>query len=187
MDREGVASTYLHDRMRVDGEVKIFVSKNVNFRLPVDAERPVVMIGPGTGIAPFIAFIEEREVSEASGRNLLFFGCRHARHDFLYKPRLQQWAEDGVLELVTAFSRDSEEKVYVTHRIVEMGEEMWKLLHEDMAHLYVCGDGSEMAKDVHAALKSVIEEHGNRSAEEADQFLDNLAANRRYQRDVWVS
>lgn len=186
--REGVASTFLNDRVRPGDDVQMFISKNVNFRLPSDDTRPVIMIGPGTGIAPFIAFMEDREEAGARGRNILFFGCRHERHDFLYKDRLQEWEADGFLELVTAFSRDEAEKVYVTHRLLERGEEVWRLFDEEEAYLYVCGDGNRMAQDVNNALVRIVQKHGGRSSpEEAGQFLEGLSAKRRYQRDVWVS
>lgn len=185
--REGVASTYLKDRVPIGESLRIFVSRNNNFRLPVDHRRPVVMIGAGTGIAPYMAFLEERVFGNALGANVLFFGCRHAEHDFLYRDRLEAYVQKQQLKLYTAFSRDQPEKVYVTARIRENATEVWQLIHQRDAHVYVCGDGNAMARDVHATLRDVVQSQGAMDLARAERFLETLQEQRRYQRDVWVS
>lgn len=188
IDREGVASTFLQDRCRVgESEVSIFIMRNPSFRLPKDGSKPVVMIGPGTGIAPFVGFLEERMATGASGENWLFFGCRHEKQDFLYREQLLQWSEEGKITLKTAFSRDGPTKVYVQHRMKETAEDLWRLMDSDGAHLYVCGDGAHMAGDVDDALREIIKQFGGKSEEEAKNYLDGLSDVKRYQRDVWVS
>lgn len=187
VSREGVASTYLNDRVRIGDEVCVFVSRNNNFRLPVDTDLPVVMIAAGTGIAPFMAFIKERVATHATGDNVLFFGCRYAYHDFLYADRLREWAENGSLVLHAAFSRDQEEKIYVTTRLREQRVVVWEMLQKQDAHAYVCGYGGAMARDVHDALRDVVEVGGEMTSDEAEAFLELLQTQRRYQRDVWVS
>lgn len=186
--REGVASTFLNDRT-VPGEsnVGIFVSKNDNFRLPQDGTKPIIMIGPGTGIAPFIAFIDERIATNAQGKNILFFGCRHESQDFLYKTKLEKLAKIDALDLETAFSRDQPEKIYVQHRMLARAREIWKLIDQEEAHTYICGDGSHMAPDVEATLSRLIQEQGQKSAAEAIAYLDSLTDRGRLQRDVWIS
>lgn len=187
VEREGVASTFLKDRCMVDEtKVGIFISKNPNFRLPKDGAKHVIMIGPGTGIAPFIAFIEERIETKADGKNWLFFGCRHEKQDFLYADRLKELVESEHLKVDTAFSRDTLKKVYVQHRMKENAKELWDLV-EDGAHLYVCGDGGKMADDVDSALRRIIQEHGSMSEDEAKSYVEELSESKRYQRDVWVS
>lgn len=187
IEREGVASTFLKDRCKVaEAKVGLFLSKNPNFRLPQDRAKHVIMIGPGTGIAPFIAFIEERIETKAYGKNWLFFGCRHEKQDFLYADRLKELAEAERLKLDTAFSRDTPKKVYVQHRMKKHGKELWDLV-EDGAHIYVCGDGGKMADDVDSALRGIIQKHGSMSEDEAKSFIEELSVSNRYQRDVWVS
>ena len=145
----------------------------------------MIMVGPGTGIAPFRAFLEEREAVGASGRNWLFFGAQHRAQDFLYEAQIADWKSRGHLErLSLAFSRDQAEKVYVQDRMLEEGAELWAWLQEG-AHFYVCGDASRMARDVDTALQKVIQIHGSRSAEEAAEFLQELRNQKRYQRDVY--
>lgn len=186
--REGVASTFLKDRCKVDEtKVGVFVSKNTNFRLPMDNSKPIVMIGPGTGIAPFIGFVEERLHEAASGANWLFFGCRHETQDFLYGDRLKEYAANGALTLKTAFSRDGPRKVYVQHRMAECAEDLWQLIDKDGAHIYVCGDGGKMAEDVDAELRRIAGKHGNMSIREVENYVSSLTEAKRYQRDVWVS
>jgi sulfite reductase (NADPH) flavoprotein alpha-component len=187
--REGVASTYLNDRVPVGSSVDavgIFVSRNDNFRLPVDASKPVIMVGPGTGIAPFIAFIDERVATAASGRNLLFCGCRHEARDFLYRTRLEAAVAAGRLDLETAFSRDQPHKVYVQDRLRARGADVWQMIDGDGAHVYVCGDGRHMAPDVDEALRGIFGAHGAMDPPAAAAYLDALAADGRMQRDVWV-
>ncbi|CAN8067332.1 unnamed protein product [Agarophyton chilense] len=187
VDRQGVASTYLTDRCVVNKtKVPIFISRNPNFRLPKDNTKPIVMIGPGTGIAPFIAFVEERLAGNASGQNWLFFGCRHQSQDFLYKEKLRKLAEKGHLKLYTAFSRDGPQKMYVQHRMKECAQQLWELM-EQGAHLYVCGDGRHMSADVDNALGDIIVECSGFTLEQAKTYLQLLADQKRYQRDVWIS
>lgn len=186
--REGVASTFLHDRCRIDdSKVGVFVSKNDNFRLPTNHSKPIIMIGPGTGIAPFIAFLEEREANGATGSNWLFFGCRFEKQDFLYADELLDFAGRGFLKLFTAFSRDGPEKVYVQDHIRSNGAKLWDLINQQEAHIYICGDGTKMAGDVDRALRETFSLHGNMTFEDATAYLQKLAEDKRYQRDVWVS
>ncbi len=183
--RKGVASTCLADMVEKGSAVPVFVTPNKRFRLPEDDSTPIIMVGPGTGIAPFRAFVEERTAREAGGASWLIFGDQRYTYDFLYQLEWQAHLKSGALSrLDVAFSRDQPEKVYVQDRIREQGAEAWKWL-EDGAHFYVCGDASRMAPDVHAALLDVIVEHGGRSAEEAGTYLDDLKKNGRYQRDVY--
>ncbi|MFC5696629.1 sulfite reductase subunit alpha [Pseudomonas sp. GCM10022186] len=182
--RGGVCSAFLADRAG-QGEVPIFIQKSTHFRVPADPERPMIMVGPGTGIAPFRAFLQERQASGAKGRNWLFFGEQREASDFYYRDELQAWQASGHLQrLDTAFSRDQEEKVYVQQRMLEQGAELWRWL-EDGAHFYVCGDASRMARDVDAALKAVVREHGGLSAAEAETYVGAMARDKRYVRDVY--
>lgn len=188
MGREGVASTFLQDRCRInETPVPVFLSRNPRFRLPVEGSVPIVMIGPGTGIAPFVAFVEERIATDASGDNWLFFGCRFENQDFLYREQMLQWADKDIIRLHTAFSRDGPEKVYVQHRMHECGQQLWSLIENEGVHVYVCGDGSHMANDVEKALQEIIIEHGARSAQEAISYLNHLSKTNRYQKDIWVA
>lgn len=183
--REGVGSIWLADRLSLDDTAPVFIDTNKNFRLPEAGETPIIMIGPGTGIAPFRAFMQEREVLEHSGRNWLFFGDRNFRTDFLYQQEWLGWRKQGLLDrLDVAFSRDSAEKVYVQHRIREAGAELWRWI-EDGAHLYVCGDAKAMAPDVHEALLDVVVSQGHKSRETAEQYLRDMTRSKRYQRDVY--
>ncbi|MGL5841123.1 MAG: assimilatory sulfite reductase (NADPH) flavoprotein subunit [Aeromonas hydrophila] len=183
--RSGAASSYLADRLAEDGEVRVFVEHNDNFRLPSNPDTPVIMVGPGTGIAPFRAFLQEREAQGAEGNNWLFFGNPHFTQDFLYQVEWQRYVKSGLLSKISlAFSRDQAEKVYVQHRLREAGQELYQWL-EAGAHFYVCGDANQMAKDVQEALLDVIAEHGHKSREEAEEYLSELRRAKRYQRDVY--
>ncbi len=183
--RSGGASGFLADRLEEDGEVRVFIEHNDNFRLPANPETPVIMIGPGTGIAPFRAFMQEREAQGASGKNWLFFGNPHFTEDFLYQVEWQRYVKDGLLTRIDlAWSRDQKEKVYVQHKLREQGAELWRWINEG-AHIYVCGDANRMAKDVEQALVEVIAEFGEMDTETADEFLSELRVERRYQRDVY--
>lgn len=183
--RKGVCSTFLADRVGVDATVPVFVHTNKNFRPPVDPASPMIMVGPGTGIAPFRAFLEERRAMGTSGKNWLFFGDQHAASDFLYRDELEEMKADGLLtRLDTAFSRDQAAKVYVQHRMLENSRELFAWLEEG-ACFYVCGDAKRMARDVDAALHKVIETAGSRSAEQAAEYVAKLQAGKRYQRDVY--
>ncbi|MDF1826327.1 MAG: assimilatory sulfite reductase (NADPH) flavoprotein subunit [Verrucomicrobiales bacterium] len=184
-ERVGVCSCYLADEVESGDKVRVFFHSNKNFRLPENNEAPVIMVGPGTGIAPFRAFVEERSASEATGKSWLFFGDQHFSYDFLYQLEWLDYLEDGDLtELTTAFSRDQKEKIYVQHRLIEKGPEVWKWLEEG-AYFYVCGDASRMAKDVHQALIDIAVEQGGKSPEEAKAYVDALRKEKRYQRDVY--
>jgi sulfite reductase (NADPH) flavoprotein alpha-component len=182
--RTGVASTFLSDRLAPGAEVPIFVRASEGFRLPA-SDRPIIMIGPGTGIAPFRAFLQERQAIGASGRNWLFFGNPRRTTDFLYEDELTAWQRDGLLtRLDTAFSRDQEGKFYVQHRLLENAAELWAWL-EDGAHLYVCGDAEKMARDVDRGLAYIIAKEGHMEAAAAKAYLARLAAEGRYLRDVY--
>ena len=183
--RKGVCSTFLADRVESDTPVPVFVQTSHGFRLPADANKPVIMIGPGTGIAPFRAFLEERRAIGARGKNWLFFGDQQRKCDYLYQEQLEAMLADGSLtRLDTAFSRDQAEKNYVQTRMIEHGTELWGWL-EDGAHLYVCGDAKRMAKDVDAALHEVIQKTGGRTAEQVKEYVSKLKSDKRYQRDVY--
>jgi sulfite reductase (NADPH) flavoprotein alpha-component len=181
----GGASGYLAHRLREGEDVLIYVESNDNFRLPEDPTKPVVMIGPGTGIAPFRAFMQERAASQAPGNNWLFFGNPHFTEDFLYQTEWQDYLRDGVLTRIDlAFSRDQKHKVYVQHRIAEQADEIWNWIQRD-AHFYICGDESRMAHDVHQALLDVVKEKGGYSEVEAEEYLVGLRKQGRYQKDVY--
>ncbi|NKI75096.1 NADPH-dependent assimilatory sulfite reductase flavoprotein subunit [Dickeya sp. CFBP 2040] len=183
--RSGGASGYLADHLEEDGEVRVFIEHNDNFRLPANPDTPVIMIGPGTGIAPFRAFMQQREADGAGGKNWLFFGNPHFTEDFLYQVEWQRYVKDGLLtQIDLAWSRDQEHKVYVQDKIREKGAQVWRWI-QDGAHIYVCGDANRMAKDVEKALLAVAVEHGGMDAEQADEFLSELRLERRYQRDVY--
>ncbi len=183
--RLGGASAFLSHRLEDGDKVNVFIEHNNNFKLPEDDNAPVIMIGPGTGIAPFRSFIQERDNRDAEGKNWLFFGDRTFTEDFLYQVEWQKYLKSGVLnQLDVAFSRDQAEKVYVQHRILEQAEQVWQWLQEG-AYLYVCGDATRMAKDVHDALVTVVEQHGGKSREDAETFLTELRKAKRYQKDVY--
>ncbi len=182
--RKGVASTFLADRCGCGTKVGVYLQRSAHFHLPADGV-PLIMIGPGTGIAPFRAFLEERATREDPGRNWLFFGDQHEADDFLYREQIESWLADGTLDRFdAAWSRDQAEKVYVQDRMLEQGAELWRWLESDAA-VYVCGDASRMAKDVDAALHRVVAEHGRMSEADAAAFVDRLKAEHRYQRDVY--
>ena len=183
--RAGGASSFLADRVGEEGEVCVFIEHNDNFRLPANPETPVIMIGPGTGIAPFRAFMQQRAADEATGKNWLFFGNPHFTEDFLYQVEWQRYVKEGVLTRIDlAWSRDQKEKVYVQDKLRQQGAELWRWIN-DGAHIYVCGDANRMAKDVEQALLEVIAEFGAMDIEAADEFLSELRIERRYQRDVY--
>lgn len=183
--RKGVCSTFLAERVTTETAVPVFVQPNRNFRLPTDTDRPIIMVGPGTGIAPFRAFLQERRATGAGGQSWLFFGAQRAATDFLYRDELEAFRQEGTLSrLAVAFSRDQPEKVYVQHRMLEHARELWAWLAEG-AHFYVCGDAKRMARDVHDALHQVIELGGGRSREQATDYVRQMQSERRYQRDVY--
>ncbi|HFT5242355.1 TPA: NADPH-dependent assimilatory sulfite reductase flavoprotein subunit [Yersinia enterocolitica] len=183
--RTGGASGYLADRLAVDGDIRIFIEHNDNFRLPANPETPVIMIGPGTGIAPFRAFMQQREAIGATGKNWLLFGNPHFTEDFLYQVEWQRYIKDGLLTRIDlAWSRDQAHKIYVQDKLREQGAELWRWIQEG-AHIYVCGDANRMAKDVEQVLLDVVAEHGAMDTEQADEYLSELRLARRYQRDVY--
>ena len=182
--RKGVCSTFLADRSE-HVQVPIFVQKSAHFRPPKNPDIAMIMVGPGTGVAPFRAFLQERKATGASGRNWLFFGEQRAATDFYYRDELEDMQRNGILHrLDTAFSRDQSEKIYVQHRMMEQGAQLWAWLEEG-AHFCVCGDASRMAKDVDTALKQVIQDHGSLSREAAETYVSKMAADKRYVRDVY--
>lgn len=184
-DRKGVCSTQIADRVQPGDTLKIYVHKNQNFRLPEDTNTPIIMIGPGTGIAPFRSFMEERAEQNAEGKAWLFFGDQHYVTDFLYQVEWQQWVKDGYLTNIDlAFSRDQEEKVYVQHRMLARKTEIYEWL-ESGAVIYVCGDEKSMAKDVHETLIQIVQDEGGLSEADATQYVLDLQQNKRYQRDVY--
>ena len=183
--RAGGASSFLSHRVEGGDKVKVFIEHNNNFKLPEDDSAPVIMIGPGTGIAPFRSFVQERDNRDAEGKNWLFFGDRTFTEDFLYQVEWQKYLKSGVLDqLDVAFSRDQAEKVYVQHRILEQAKQVWQWLG-DGAYVYVCGDATRMAKDVHDALVTVVEQQAGKSREEAETYLNDLRKAKRYQKDVY--
>jgi sulfite reductase (NADPH) flavoprotein alpha-component len=183
--RKGVASTFLADRVGDAEFVKVFVQPSHGFKPPANGDAPMIMVGPGTGIAPFRAFLEERLATGAKGKNWLFFGDQKKDTDFLYDELLTGWQTSGFLtRLDLAFSRDQEQKIYVQDRMLENAAELWSWL-EAGAHFYVCGDASRMAKDVDAALHKVVETIGGKSADEAKAYVAKLKSDKRYQRDVY--
>lgn len=183
--RAGGASSFLADRVEEEGEVRVFIEHNDNFRLPANPQTPVIMIGPGTGIAPFRAFMQQRAADGAEAKNWLFFGNPHFTEDFLYQVEWQRYVKEGLLSRIDlAWSRDQKEKIYVQDKLREQGAELWRWIN-DGAHIYVCGDARRMAADVEKALLEVIAEFGGMDLESADEYLSELRVERRYQRDVY--
>lgn len=183
--RKGVTSAYLCERVAESTPMPVYLHHNKNFRLPADHDTPVIMVGPGTGIAPFRAFLEERVATGAKGANWLFFGDQHFLTDFLYQLELQQYLKEGHLSrLDLAFSRDQAKKIYVQHRMLEQAKQLWSWLQEG-AHFYVCGDAKRMAGDVHEALLQIAESQGGMSREDAEAYMAALKKAKRYQRDVY--
>ncbi|MEL6817939.1 MAG: sulfite reductase subunit alpha [Pseudomonadota bacterium] len=184
-EHRGVASTFLADRTEEGTKVGVFMSPNKSFRPPESDDAPMIMVGPGTGVAPFRAFLEEREAREAKGKNWLFFGDQTRADDFIYQDEIGAFSKKGLLSrLDLAFSRDQKEKVYVQHRMRENGRELYAWL-EDGGYFYVCGDATRMAKDVDQALVDLVAEHGGRDQDAARDYVDNLKREKRYLRDVY--
>ncbi len=183
--RLGTCTGYCAERLRPGDRVPVYVQSNDNFRLPADPEVPLIMVGPGTGVAPFRAFLEDREESGSPGKTWLFFGDRRFRTDFLYQTDWLRWLKLGLLtRMDVAFSRESDEKVYVQHRMAEHGRELFAWLEEG-AYFYVCGDATAMAADVHAALEAIVARHGGAGPEAAREYVSRLQQQGRYQRDVY--
>jgi sulfite reductase (NADPH) flavoprotein alpha-component len=182
--RHGVCSTYLADHAEGD-PVKIWVQRAAHFKPPTESDAPMIMVGPGTGVAPFRGFLHERRALGHTGPNWLFFGEQHAATDFYYRDELERFSADGLLtDLDLAFSRDQEDKVYVQHRMLEKGAQLWRWLNEG-AHIYVCGDKSRMARDVDEALKLIVAQYGRLSGSSAEAYVKALAADQRYVRDLY--
>ncbi|WP_462413363.1 assimilatory sulfite reductase (NADPH) flavoprotein subunit [Neobacillus sp. Marseille-QA0830] len=183
--RKGVCSTLAAERLQLGDTLPVFVQHNDNFKLPEYPDAPMIMVGPGTGVAPFRSFLQEREEAGVEGKSWLFFGDQHFRTDFLYQVEWQKWLKDGVLtKMDVAFSRDTAEKVYVQHRMLEHSKELYQWLEEG-AYVYVCGDEKNMAHDVHQTLLAIIEQEGNMSREQAENYIAELQQQKRYQRDVY--
>lgn len=183
--KEGLCSASLADRFNIDDKVKVFVDKNSRFKLPADPDTPIIMVGPGTGIAPFRAFMQQRELAEHKGKSWLFFGDRNFTTDFLYQTEWQQYLKDGVLTKADiAFSRDQKEKHYVQHRMLDNGKELFDWL-ESGAHFYVCGEAKRMAKDVDSALREIILKQGGVTPEKAEEYVKYLQISNRYQTDIY--
>lgn len=183
--RKGVCSTFLAERVPVGGTVPVFFHTAKGFRLPEDGETPVIMVGPGTGVAPFRAFLQERKATGAKGKNWLFFGDQRESEDFLYRQEFERLRAEGTLtRLDTAFSRDQPQKVYVQHRMQENAAAIWQWLEEG-AHLFVCGDAARMAQDVDAVLHKIIETEGRKTPECASEYVQALQKAKRYKRDVY--
>jgi len=182
--RKGVCSSFLADRAG-KGDCRIFLQPSGHFRPPADPARPMIMVGPGTGIAPFRAFLQDRQASGATGRNWLFFGEQRQASDFYYRDQIEAWQRDGHLsKLSLAFSRDTAEKVYVQHRMIEGGADLWSWLEEG-AHVYVCGDAARMARDVDAALRQIMATHGGMNPAQAADYVARMQQDKRYVRDVY--
>ncbi|GIP26902.1 sulfite reductase [NADPH] flavoprotein alpha-component [Paenibacillus sp. J23TS9] len=184
-DRYGVCSVQLAERLQSGDSLPVYIQHNPNFKLPVNPDTPIIMIGPGTGVAPFRAFLGDREESGAEGKTWLFYGDQHFSTDFLYQTEWQRWLKDGVLSRMdVAFSRDTDKKVYVQHRMLEQSRELYEWLQEG-ACVYVCGDEKKMAHDVHATLAAILEQEGGLSPEAATEYLLQMQQEKRYQRDVY--
>jgi sulfite reductase (NADPH) flavoprotein alpha-component len=184
-ERNGVCSILCAERLEPGDTLPIFIQHNDNFKLPENPETPIIMIGPGTGVAPFRSFLQEREEVGASGKSWMFFGDQHFRTDFLYQTEWQKWIENGVLtKMDVAFSRDTEQKVYVQHRMLENSKELYAWLQEG-ASVYICGDEKSMARDVHNTLIDIIQTEGGLNREKAEEYLADMQQQKRYQRDVY--
>ncbi len=183
--RLGVASTFLAGRVNPGDKIRVYVQKAQHFALPADPGKPIIMIGPGTGLAPFRAFLQERQATDAPGPNWLYFGHQRSDYDFFYEDELKEMRKTGLLTRLTlAWSRDGDEKIYVQHRMRDDGRDLWDWLSKG-AHIYVCGDALRMAKDVERTLIDVVAEHGKRSPEDAARYVAELKKNDRYQADVY--
>lgn len=184
-NRYGVCSTQLAERIQPGETLPVFIQQNDGFKLPDNPDAPIIMIGPGTGVAPFRAFLGEREESGSEGKNWLFYGDQHFATDFLYQVEWQRWLADGILtNMDVAFSRDTDQKVYVQHRMKERSREIYEWLQEG-AYIYVCGDEKKMAHDVHSTLAAILVQEGGMTMEQATDYLIELQQQKRYQRDVY--
>jgi len=185
-NRKGVASTFLAERVSETDRVPVFVHTAKGFRLPEDGNTPIIMVGPGTGVAPFRAYLQDRKATGAKGKSWLFFGEQRRASDFLYEAEFKALQADGILaRFDTAFSRDQAHKVYVQNRMMENAAEIWKWIDQEGAHFFVCGDAARMAKDVDAALLKIVETEGRKTVEEAGVYVEELKKAKRYKRDVY--
>jgi sulfite reductase (NADPH) flavoprotein alpha-component len=182
--RKGVCSTFLAERA---DKIPVPVFPNASkFRLPEDHNTPILMVGPGTGIAPFRAYLQERKATGAKGKNWLFFGSQHQHCNYFYREEFEEYQRDGFLtRLECAWSRDQADKSYVQHKMLDNGAEIWKWLDGEGAHFYVCGDARRMAKDVDAALRQIVKDHGGKNPDEANEYVEKLKSDKRYKRDVY--
>ncbi len=182
--RKGVCSTFLAERAQA-APVPVFPNAS-KFRLPEDGNTPIIMVGPGTGVAPFRAFLQERKATGAKGKNWLFFGSQHKHCNYFYDDEFEKMKGDGFLtRLDLAWSRDSTEKSYVQHKMIESAEEIWKWMDGEGAHFFVCGDARRMAKDVDAALRKIIQDKGGKTEEQTNEHVEKLKSDKRYKRDVY--
>jgi sulfite reductase (NADPH) flavoprotein alpha-component len=183
--RKGVCSTFLAERAD-DVPVRLYPSSAKHFHLPEYPNVPIIMVGPGTGIAPFRAYLQERQALGAKGKNWLFFGAQREKCDYAYKEDFAQFQRDGVLtRLDCAWSRDQAHKVYIQHRMLENAPEIWKWIDGEGAQFYVCGDARRMAKDVDAALRKIVQEQGGKRVDEASEYVEKMKTDKRYKRDVY--
>jgi sulfite reductase (NADPH) flavoprotein alpha-component len=183
--RNGVCSSFLAERAD-EVPVPVFPSVAKHFHLPDDPDIPIIMVGPGTGVAPFRAYLQERKATGAKGKNWLFFGSQHQKCDYAYGEEFEAFKEEGLLtQLDCAWSRDQAEKIYVQHRMKENAAEIWKWLDAEGAHFFVCGDAKRMAKDVDATLRKIVMEQGGKSVEAANEYVEKLKSDKRYKRDVY--
>src|SRR5437762_2379728 len=183
--RKGVCSSFLAERAD-DVPVPVFPSIAKHFHLPEDSDIPIIMVGPGTGVAPFRAYLQERKAMGAKGKNWLFFGSQHEKCDFAYGDEFEAFKKEGILtRLDCAWSRDQPQKIYVQHKMLENAAEIWKWLDAEGAYFFVCGDARRMAKDVDATLRKIVQGQGGKSPEEANEYVEKLKSDKRYKRDVY--
>jgi sulfite reductase (NADPH) flavoprotein alpha-component len=183
--RKGVASSFLAERAN-DVPVPVYPSSAKHFRLPEDPSVPIIMVGPGTGVAPFRAFLQERQAAGAKGKNWLLYGAQREKCDYAYGDEFQKLAADGFLtQLDCAWSRDQAHKIYVQHKMLESGAEIWKWIDRENAQFFVCGDARRMAKDVDAALRKIVQDHGGKTPDQANEYVEKLKTEKRYKRDVY--
>ena len=183
--RKGVASSFLAERAD-DAPVPVFPSNAKHFHLPENPNTPIIMVGPGTGVAPFRAYLQERQVTGAKGKNWLFFGAQHVSCDFAYEEDFDRFMKEGILtRLDCAWSRDQAQKVYVQHKLADNAAEIWKWIDAEGAQFFVCGDARRMAKDVDGTLRKIVQEHGGKTVDQANEYVEKLKSEKRYKRDVY--
>lgn len=183
--RKGVASSFLAERAD-DVPVPVFPSNAKHFHLPENPDTPIIMVGPGTGVAPFRAYLQERQVTGAKGKNWLFFGAQHVNCDFAYEEDFDTFMKEGILtRLDCAWSRDQAHKIYVQHKLADNAAEIWKWIDAEGAQFFVCGDARRMAKDVDATLRKIVQEHGGKTVDQANEYVEKLKSEKRYKRDVY--